>query len=94
MATIARRVVVAGHVQGVGFRESLIVTATAMGAVGWVRNCADGTVEACVQGEADVVGRAIAWCHRGPPAARVTQVAVDVVEADPRLRAFTRRASL
>ncbi|MEP7207718.1 MAG: acylphosphatase [Casimicrobiaceae bacterium] len=94
MATVARCVVISGRVQGVGFRESLIATATALGAVGWVRNRADGTVEACVQGEADVVERAIAWCHRGPPAARVTQVTTDAVESDPGLRRFACRASL
>lgn len=75
---IARRIIVRGCVQGVGFRYAMTGAAEACGVVGWVRNRIDGTVEVFVQGEAHAVERAIAWCRHGPPAARVT--AVDVAE--------------
>jgi acylphosphatase len=75
---IARRLVIRGRVQGVGFRHATAGAAAECGVAGWVRNRVDGTVEVFVQGDADPVARAIAWCRRGPPAARVT--AVDVAE--------------
>ena len=69
---IARRIKVRGRVQGVGFRYAMVDAARTCGVAGWVRNRVDGTVEVFVQGEADAVERAIEWCRRGPPAARVT----------------------
>ena len=47
---------------------------------GWVRNCTDGTVEAIAQGDAFMVGRLIEWAQRGPPAAKVDKVEVEIVE--------------
>jgi acylphosphatase len=90
---IARRLIVRGRVQGVGYRDATIQAATAFGVAGWVRNRHDGTVEAFVQGEAASVERTIDWCRRGPPAARVT--AVDVADAalDERLAGFTMKGS-
>jgi acylphosphatase len=76
---IARRLVIRGRVQGVGFRQATLWAAEECGVAGWVRNRRDGTVEVFVQGEADAVARAVEWCRRGPPAAHVT--AVDVAEA-------------
>ena len=46
---IARRLIVHGRVQGVGFRYAMVDAATSAGASGWVRNRNDGTVEALVQ---------------------------------------------
>jgi acylphosphatase len=76
---IARRLLVRGRVQGVGFRHAMIGAARGCGVTGWVRNCRDGRVEAHVQGEPPAVEAVVAWCRQGPPAARVT--AVDVTEA-------------
>ena len=73
---VRRRVVVSGRVQGVWFRESCRDAAVAAGVVGWVRNLADGTVEAVFEGPEAAVERAVAWCREGPPRARVD--AVDV----------------
>ena len=78
---IARQVVVHGRVQGVGFRYAALEVAQAAGVTGWVRNRRDGTVEALVQGNGAAVDAVVAWCRRGPPAARVTDV--DVAEAPP-----------
>jgi len=47
---VARRLVMSGRVQGVGFREATVDAARAAGVVGWVRNRADGTVEVLAQG--------------------------------------------
>ena len=70
----ARRVTVAGRVQGVFFRAWTKEQADALGIAGWVRNCADGSVEALVAGEPDVVGAMVERMRRGPPAAEVKQL--------------------
>jgi acylphosphatase len=70
------RVLVTGHVQGVGFRWSTERMARQEGLVGWVRNRRDGRVEAAFEGEADAVARAVEWCRHGPRGARVEDVAV------------------
>ena len=72
----ARRVVIRGRVQGVGFRYSLREEALRRGVSGWARNRRDGTVEAVVQGEPDDVDRVIEWARRGPPSAQVSDVEV------------------
>jgi len=41
---------------------------------GWVRNLPDGRVEAVFEGEDTNVDKMLAWCHHGPPAARVQEV--------------------
>jgi acylphosphatase len=74
---VRQRVVVSGRVQGVFFRASLADEAERLGVRGWARNRADGRVEAVFEGEAAPVAAIIAWCHDGPPRARVTAVDVD-----------------
>ena len=75
---IARRIVVHGRVQGVGFRESLRREAQRHGVAGWVRNRRDGTVEAMLHGEVAAVEALVAWAGHGPPAAQVTSIEVEV----------------
>jgi acylphosphatase len=75
------RVVVSGFVQGVWFRQSCRRHAEALGLAGWVRNRADGTVEAVFEGKEEDVAKAVAWCRAGPPAAEVT--GIDVTEQAP-----------
>jgi acylphosphatase len=74
-------VIVHGFVQGVWFRESCRRQASALGLSGWVRNRADGTVEAHFEGPEHAVAQAVAWCRHGPPAAEVT--GVDVTAEEP-----------
>jgi acylphosphatase len=74
---IARRLTIRGRVQGVGFRYALADEARERSLSGWVRNRRDGTVEALVVGPEAEVEAMIAWAHRGPPAARVTEVSVE-----------------
>jgi acylphosphatase len=77
-----RQIRVNGRVQGVGFRYALRDEAERLGVSGWVRNCADGSVEALLQGEAHAVDALLRWARRGPRAAQVETLA----EADPASR--------
>lgn len=91
---IARRVIVTGRVQGVGFRETMVARARSAGVVGWVRNRADGTVEAHVQGGPEAVERVLGWCRIGPSAAKVTRVEVCDAAPEADCSDFSRRPSL
>jgi acylphosphatase len=73
---IRKRVLISGDVQGVFFRETTRRLATESGVNGWIRNRTDGRVEAVFEGPADNVERLVAWTHRGPRGAAVTNVAV------------------
>jgi acylphosphatase len=75
---ITRQISVSGRVQGVGFRDALQREATRLGVTGWVRNRADRSVEAVLQGSPEAVERIIVWARRGPPAARVAAVRTEV----------------
>ncbi len=66
-----------GRVQGVFFRDSMRREARKLGIAGWVRNCADGAVEAVVQGDASAVDTIVKWTHRGPDRARVEKVDIE-----------------
>jgi acylphosphatase len=68
---VARRFVIAGRVQGVGFRWFTHDAAQREGIHGWVRNLANGRVEVMAEGEADAVDRFEAAVRRGPSHARV-----------------------
>jgi acylphosphatase len=74
---MSRRITISGRVQGVGFRYALADEARARNLGGWVRNRRDGTVEALIVGPDGDVEALIAWARHGPPAARVTGVAVE-----------------
>ena len=74
---VARRYVISGRVQGVGFRYFTRDVAQREGVTGWVRNLPDGRVEALVEGEADAVTRVERALWQGPGGARVTTVDSD-----------------
>jgi acylphosphatase len=76
----ARRFVISGRVQGVGFRWFTHETATREGVTGWVRNLPDGRVEAHVEGEEESVTRVERALRSGPRGARVERVSVNVGE--------------
>jgi acylphosphatase len=68
------RVRVRGRVQGVFFRAETRGRAESLGLAGWVRNAADGSVEAVFEGEPERVESMVEWCRRGPDGAIVDQV--------------------
>jgi DNA ligase D-like protein (predicted 3'-phosphoesterase) len=78
----AVRVIVAGSVQGVGFRDSTVRHARELGALGWVRNEADGTVAAHVEGPAEVVKAMLGLLRVGPPGVNVDDVRIDEVKVE------------
>jgi len=88
---VTRRVTIRGRVQGVGYRDAMVDAASALGICGWVRNRGDGAVEALIQGDDAEVEKMLAWCRRGPPAARVTGIAALDEAPDPLLVGFERR---
>jgi acylphosphatase len=92
MADKAVRVVIEGRVQGVWFRGWTITEATRRGLRGWVRNRMDGTVEALFAGDAAKVDDMVAACRKGPPAARVLNVAVHPAD-DPGPGGFRQAAT-
>ncbi len=70
----AMRFVVHGRVQGVGFRVASVRMARRCGLSGWVRNRANGAVEAVAEGRASDLARFSRWLKTGPPGARVIGV--------------------
>ncbi len=73
---IRRRVVIEGLVQGVWFRDTCQREARTLGITGWVRNRADGRVEAVFEGPIDDVLTMVNWCQVGPERARVDAIEV------------------
>jgi len=73
-AVQARRFVVRGRVQGVGFRWFVEREAHILGIAGWVRNNADGSVEILAQGTRDQISGLRSRLREGPRAARVDGV--------------------
>jgi acylphosphatase len=71
-----RHVVAHGHVQGVYFRDTLRRAALTHGISGWVRNRADGSVEAVFEGTPDDVDRLVEAARRGPRGAHVERLDV------------------
>ncbi|WP_114577611.1 acylphosphatase [Saliphagus sp. LR7] len=70
-------VFVSGTVQGVYFRATTRDAAREAGVSGWVRNLADGRVEAVFEGPEEGVDSMVEFCHEGSPAADVSDVAVE-----------------
>ena len=88
---IARRYLVSGRVQGVGFRFFADAVAQREGLHGWVRNLPDGRVEALAEGEADAIDRFEHAVRHGPSGARVEDVQIDHTTPSGRDTGFTIR---
>jgi len=84
----ARRFVVRGRVQGVGFRWFVEREAHTLGIAGWVRNNHDGSVEILAQGTRDRLAGLHARLREGPRAARVDAVEVTDAKAIEGLASF------
>jgi acylphosphatase len=79
---------ISGLVQGVGFRASMREVALGHALDGWVKNSADGSVEALVQGEREAVAEVIEWAKVGPPGAQVRSVKSLELKDHPRESGF------
>ena len=86
---IARRFVISGRVQGVGFRWFTKDVAAREGVTGWVRNLPDGRVEALIEGDSEAVTRVERALHTGPPGARVQTVNAITEDSSGGYRSFT-----
>lgn len=82
------RLRVRGRVQGVFYRQSTREKARVLGLNGWVRNEDDGTVTLEAFGDRAHLESLIAWCHQGPPSAKVSAVEVEWLEEDPICEGF------
>jgi acylphosphatase len=89
---VARRFVVKGRVQGVGFRAFAEGAARADGIHGWVANRADGSVEVYAEGEADAIARFDRRLRQGPSASRVDEVSAEDDVPSGRVAGFTIRS--
>jgi acylphosphatase len=87
-ADLARRFIVRGRVQGVGFRWFVEREAHILGIAGWVRNNADGSVEVLGQGSRDQLLGLRSRLRQGPRAARVDDVEEFESKPVPGLTAF------
>lgn len=74
MATVRRRFVVTGRVQGVFFREGAKSEAQRLGIKGWAKNLDDGSVEVVAEGDATSVELLARWLRKGPPRSVVNDV--------------------
>ncbi|MBO9579368.1 MAG: acylphosphatase [Sphingobium sp.] len=93
MDIVAKHLIIKGRVQRVWFRGWIVQSAQALGLVGWVRNRANGDVEALVQGPRADVERLIDFAWQGPSAARVDTIEVSEAECTA-LTSFDQRETL
>jgi acylphosphatase len=87
------RLRIEGFVQAVGYRHFAIEEATRLGLDGWIRNRADGTVEAVISGGTKAVEAFVQACMRGPAGSRVENVELSPA-APPEGKGFKRRPSV
>jgi acylphosphatase len=74
---VARRFLISGRVQGVGFRWFAETTAARENLHGWVKNLPDGRVEAAAEGDAEALARFEQALRHGPPGARVDDLEIE-----------------
>jgi acylphosphatase len=84
----ARRFIVRGRVQGVGYRWFVEREAHILGIAGWVRNNADGGVEVLAQGTREQVSGLRSRLREGPRAARVDAVEESDARPTERVTSF------
>ncbi|MFL0412763.1 acylphosphatase [uncultured Sphingomonas sp.] len=90
---IRRRLVITGRVQNVFYRASFVEEMRGLGIRGWVRNRADNSVEAVIEGPSEMVEAALAKARQGSPASRVDAVAVHDDAPPETFEGFEKRAT-
>jgi acylphosphatase len=88
---VARRYMITGRVQGVGFRFFTEDQARREGLHGWVQNLTDGSVEIMAEGDAEAVERFERHVRHGPPGARIEQIEVDHIAPSGNATGFSVR---
>ena len=82
------RLLVNGKVQGVYFRLNMQQIAMKNSVFGWVRNLADGRVEALLEGNKNDVDKTIEWSKKGPKNARVDDLKIDYLQYEGKFASF------
>jgi acylphosphatase len=80
-----------GFVQGVGYRVFAQSQARRLGLCGYVRNCADGSVEVVAEGDEHQLHEFLHVLQRGPLDARVQRVDIEYAKAKREWDTFTIR---
>ncbi len=74
---ICRRIRIFGYVQGVGFRWFVYKNAKELGLKGYVKNLNDGSVQAVLFGNKEIVEKLIDLCYKGPSYAIVNRIDIE-----------------
>jgi len=82
------RVQIQGQVQGIGFRYHTCNIAKEIGIKGWVRNCPDGSVEACICGNEKQRDAMQQWLAHGPQWATVSNIHFEPMAEPFKLNGF------
>lgn len=88
MAHQARRIIVHGMVQGVGFRYFVQRVGKRQGLIGDVRNLPDSTVEIVVEGTPGLIEEFIGEVRKGPSMAYVERLEIHDIAVSGRYRTF------
>lgn len=83
--------IVIGKVQGVSFRYYTLQRALELSVTGWVQNLPNRSVEVVAEGDAVQLESLLVFLHRGPLAARVTDVQVEWFTATGEFTGFQIR---
>jgi acylphosphatase len=84
----ALHAIVEGRVQGVGFRAHVAEVAQSLDLTGWVRNKGDNQVEVWAEGPQFDLEKLLAFLHRGPSMAYVTDIKVDHPQPEGKYKQF------
>jgi acylphosphatase len=80
---------ISGRVQGVFFRQFTQKKAQELGLVGWVKNLADGRVEAVIEGDKEKIDKLLTYLKQGPPLSKVENVKIDYQKHQEEFKDFS-----
>lgn len=85
---VRAHVFIEGMVQGINYRWWTLRQAQSLNLVGWVKNLADGRVEAIFEGPRNIVEEMVKKCHQGPRLAGVKHIDINWEKATGEFSAF------